>query len=73
MKTSPCKGCGKPILWAKTRDGKRIPLDPKPPVYMTSDPDSDFVLCERQRRSYVSHFATCPEANQFSASKKKES
>lgn len=32
MGESVCR-CGKRILWAVARDGKRIPLDPSPPVY----------------------------------------
>jgi hypothetical protein len=30
MKTSPCRGCGKPILWVETEKGARMPLDPEP-------------------------------------------
>ena len=30
MKTTPCKGCGKPILWVATEKGSRMPLDPEP-------------------------------------------
>lgn len=75
MKTSPCKGCGKPILWAQDHEGKKIPLDPKPPVYTVygRDLDKGVALCERSTRQIfmVSHFATCPNANDFSGSRKK--
>lgn len=30
MKTTPCRGCGKPILWIETEKGARMPLDPEP-------------------------------------------
>lgn len=72
-----CKGCGKEILWGITPSGKRIPLDPKPPVYLIKgDPTRNGhpVAVERIRQVHVSHFATCPQANHFSANntKKKE-
>jgi hypothetical protein len=64
MNTTPCKGCGKPIFWAETPDGRRVPLDPKPPVYVA---DKENGRCERVAREFmVTHFATCPEANTFS-------
>lgn len=28
-----CRGCGKEIAWGVTPEGKRVPLDPSPPVY----------------------------------------
>jgi len=83
MKTSQCKGCGEPIVWAVLDStGKPIPLDPRPPVYRvyvdaqgctrcyrdTPNVDPD---CEVEANAMVSHFATCPNANDFSASKKK--
>lgn len=76
MTTSPCKGCGKPIVWARTPDGKRIPLDPRPPVYLWSANETeDGYACFRADKTestayFVSHFATCPKANDFSASAK---
>lgn len=55
-----------------TPEGKRIPLDTVAPVYtvVVADQDDNPDTCVRNRASYVSHFATCPKASQFSASKK---
>lgn len=71
--TSPCRGCGRPILWITTADGKTVPLDPTPPVYhRVWDPDSDSHFWIRdgsgsgERTAMVSHFSTCPKAGQFS-------
>lgn len=69
-----CKGCGKKIIWGETEDGKKIPLDPRPPVYHIYRVSNDGKNIIRRRTDcYVSHFATCPNASEFSGSKKKES
>mgnify|MGYP001591430335 FL=1 len=73
MKTSPCKGCGKPIVWAwilkeGKRTGKRVPLDPRPAVYrLVSGWDVPEYEAQQllQVEGMVNHFATCPEADQF--------
>ena len=62
-----CRGCNKYIVWGETKEGKRIPLDPKPITY---DYDEETGICERARHTYVSHFITCPDANKFSGSVK---
>ena len=62
-----CKGCGAQIVWGETAEGKKIPLDPKPPVYRFNE----FGKLEKVDAS-VSHFATCPKANDFSASNRKK-
>lgn len=68
-----CRGCGAEIVWGVTPNGKRIPLDPRPPVYYTGTLRGDGgVNCERDREAMVSHFATCPQANRFSGSRRKE-
>ena len=67
-KMSTCKGCGKPIIWGETRSGKKIPLDPKPPMYSFEKEGAKQVIV-RRNDIYVSHFATCSNANDFSASK----
>jgi hypothetical protein len=65
-----CRGCGKEIEWGTTPDGKRVPLDPSPPVYRVVARGEGGLKVERDREAMVSHFSTCPDANRFSASKK---
>lgn len=65
MRNAACKGCGKPIVWATSRDGKKIPLDPRPPVYRVTVVE-DIVWCDRVTDVMVSHFTTCKLASQFS-------
>lgn len=83
MKTIPCRGCGKPIVFALTADGKKIPLDPRPPLYFAFEGEAGLIIGDRIRSHVmadipgapeampmVTHFATCPKANQFSRSNK---
>ena len=62
MKTTPCKGCGKPIVWAKDEKGTSHPLDARAPVYHFNggDLDAEFTVY-RLTGAWVSHFATCPK------------
>ena len=70
LPTSPCSGCGKPIVWGVDGVGHRIPLDPTPPVYDT-ELFMGRVSANRRKSAMVSHFATCPNANEFSRGKRK--
>jgi len=63
---SKCRSCKAEIIWAATESGRAMPLDAKP--------EKRFVLMEIQGGgadeavavdTYVSHFATCPEADKF--------
>lgn len=67
MTEQPCKGCGKAIVWAKSDTGATIPLDPQAPVYTLNEDGT----CARNKDAMVTHFATCPNANQFSKGGKK--
>lgn len=70
---TPCDGCGRPIIWAETKDGTRIPLDPRPAVYLTVGwKDGTISKVERLREALVTHFATCQKANEFSGEGKDE-
>lgn len=77
--SSPCRGCGAPILWIKTAGGKAMPCDAEP-VHFTPG-GRDKLVTEDGRvvsgtidhhgpeKGYVSHFATCPQARQFRGGK----
>jgi hypothetical protein len=81
--TTPCKGCGHLIVWGVTEEGKRIPLDPRPPVYLVSYNGEEHITTavrangeeapklESEATFMVSHFATCTHANEFSGKGKK--
>lgn len=59
-------------MFAKLSDGKVIPLDPRPPIYAAKlwDEDRETPMeVERHFTAYVSHFATCPKASDFSKKK----
>jgi len=85
--SATCKGCGKPIVWGVTSEKKKIPLDPRPPIYWFIDDGGEGPCCRvvdqtvlginptwdgRPAKAMVSHFATCPQANRFSASRRTE-
>lgn len=57
--TAPCRLCGKPIVWATSPDGKRLPLDPRAPVYRVGADLAGTLTGTRDRDALVSHFATC--------------
>jgi len=62
LKTTPCPGCGKPIVWGVTVEGTRVPLDPREPVY-AYEPQHESITAVRRRDMYVSHFSICLPAN----------
>jgi hypothetical protein len=70
-----CKGktCNQEIVWALLMGGGKVPLDPRPPVYSIVEKKKlngqVEIVVERDRNSMVSHFATCPDARQFSGKK----
>jgi hypothetical protein len=72
---SACRSCGAPVLWAVTAEGKRMPVDAEPapagnlivdqtarPWTVRVVPPDDLLIGDPPR--YLSHFATCPHANE---------
>lgn len=53
---SSCRYCGAPLIWCKTPAGKKAPLDAVPIEGLDTNGE--------HRRIYLSHFATCPHADQ---------
>lgn len=72
-----CKGCGAPIIWIRTPNGKAMPCDPQRIPYRTNlkgkytliDPAGRVCVgdldLDSDKYGYISHFATCPAANQL--------
>lgn len=73
MTASTCRSCGAPVVWVRTEAGRPMPLDPEPTptgnVIYTDEADrrvkvvgtaDDLFATDR----YVSHFATCPHAEE---------
>ena len=71
-----CRGCGKAIVWGvDEKSFGKLPLDASAPVYHYRGASARGPMFQRdtrgvddRRRALVSHFATCPAADQFSKS-----
>lgn len=71
---SICRSCGAPVVWARTSTGGSMPVDADPsPVGNVELVDDDGILRATVHSQpplgvddlYVSHFATCPDANDW--------
>lgn len=76
-----CKGCGAELKFIKLKSGKAIPVNPTPvfiedkngsEIIVTTDGRisngrQEIVTSQNQflTRGYISHFATCPFADQL--------
>jgi len=61
---SQCRTCHQEIVWGITKGGKRVPLDPPSKRYvMTADYGEDDLHVE-MATTFLSHFATCPQADE---------
>ena len=74
---SKCRSCEQSIDWVRTVSGKNMPVDPdyiqhdevKPGTVLVTDGGNVITVKAGDRRpnikGRISHFATCPEANQW--------
>jgi len=75
MRTAECRGCGAPMVWARTGRGAKMPLDAEPSsagTYVLENEDTSNPTTYRMidpaytGPRYTSHFQTCPKASDFS-------
>lgn len=78
---SICKGCGAPLEWIRTTEGRNMPVDPEPVFVIEGEGRDRFVtdagevisgrraLPEEESRNlpvaFVPHWKTCPAADRF--------
>lgn len=82
-----CRGCGKEIAFIKTINGKSIPVDPEPVMFEPAEENEKFVTPAgevvrgttnsggnpwKMEKGYISHFATCPCADEFRKKNKRD-
>lgn len=73
MIVARCRSCGAAVRWVKTEHGKRMPLDAAPAapdargLFVIRDDTAIAVpaLAFPDEPNYVSHFATCPDADEW--------
>jgi hypothetical protein len=61
---SACRSCGADILWIETEIGKAMPIDATPEKRIILRPVGGTSRVGKVVDTYISHFATCPEADQ---------
>lgn len=85
-KTTACRSCQSPVVWCLTENNRRMPVDPDPDekgnlVVAVRRGDGMCVmrylrpeLAEEERahgtRLYLSHFVTCPSADEHRRSRR---
>ena len=75
--TTPCKSCGAPIIWIVDQNGTKVLVNKtRVRVYGYDEGEWRFAEIAESGRLhhaalvYISHFLTCPQANQFSGGKR---
>ena len=74
---SKCRSCGAEIIWVPTVSGKNMPCDAKPIPYREDIEGGQVIVTSDGRVvrakvdltsdtfGYISHFATCPNADKW--------
>jgi len=71
-----CRSCKKPIMWAVTEKGHRIPIDPEPCTdgnillrarghFVPPLAIVRFAIPVEETARFKSHFATCPQSSSW--------
>lgn len=69
MEIKPCRSCQAPVIWARTKNGKAIPIDAepadsgqKPNLKLLPGNPVAAEYVGAGEGTHVSHFVTCPNA-----------
>jgi hypothetical protein len=70
-----CSSCGAEIIWTVTEAGRRMPIDAKPEkrVVLRKQENDPLTPLARVVDTFISHFATCPNAARHRSAPPKES
>lgn len=61
-----CRSCGADVIWAKTAAGKLMPLDAEETLgKLVYQLDAVGRMVRAEGTGHESHFATCPQADQW--------
>lgn len=71
--SAKCRSCGAEIVWAQTKQGKKMPVDaaahPDGTLKVTAERDGTLVVevraPEGTQPRYRPHFSTCPDAESW--------
>lgn len=79
-----CRGCGRRVVWIKTKAGKNMPCDPTIVDYKEDPAGKEKIVTQKgdvvtgitgvnpgeaDGMGYISHFATCPQAKNYRRSR----
>lgn len=68
LERKACRSCGAAIIWAKTINGKAIPLDAEPVAGGNVSLHGGVCrIVGEDIGTHVSHFATCPHSKRWRA------
>lgn len=85
LRTSYCRACGAEIMFIRTMNGKTTPVDAEVVYFKVKEDGPEFYVLgngttkrgnrcskyEADASGYISHFATCPNAEEFKRHGKK--
>lgn len=69
MAVSLCRSCKAEVIWVRSPSGAWLILDAKPIPHLYEVTDGKV---RALRQVFVSHFTTCPQANEWSKGKRTE-
>ena len=73
--SATCSSCNSPVIWARTTNGRAMPLNPTPKVggnIELRDGVAHVVTPDQLVERYTSHFYDCPNAKSHRRPRRRE-